>query len=516
LLVLLPLVSLFLPAWQVEVAAEETQPLVGSLLQYAPAAPAVASAASLNMPAAAEATASSLEPGLILALLYFGGLAFAAARLLGGLSTLRRWTSRAETVSCPRWTQALERVSGGAAVQLRIATEVEAPLSWGWRRPVILIDAEAYERAGDADAILAHEMAHVVRRDWPALMLSRVAAALFWFNPLVWLLGRSFVRHAEEAADCEALAQVEPTHYAQVLLGCASHAGRRAIPANSIATSHLSKRVQAILQGSGRAIPSGSWACVATIVGCLALAGPVSAMKLIPGVAAKAVESLAPMAPKTAAIVRQMIEPVQAALPSPQPSPAAAKAPEAPVAAAAAAAPKPVSAPDDVPLSFAAAEPVSPKPAPLLLAALAAPAKAAAPVQRDERDSYEAAMREAQAANAELARAAERVARASEAAAAIARRQARQSMAQGALDMEKGAENMKQGARNMAEEAVRLRDPAYREQQIARDALRGRTVTHQQLIDAIPQLEKGSREMIIGAEEMRRGAEQMRRSAEKQ
>jgi beta-lactamase regulating signal transducer with metallopeptidase domain len=512
LLVLLPLVSLFFPAWQVEMAAEEAQPLVGSLLHYAPANAAVAAAAELEMQAAASAAPQ--DPAPILALLYLGGLAFALARLLGGLSTLRRWTSVAETVSCPRWTQALERVSGGAAVQLRVSDEVQAPLSWGWRRPVILIDAEAYKRASDADAILAHEMAHIVRRDWPALMLSRIAAALFWFNPLVWLLGRAFVRHAEEAADCQALAQVEPTHYAQVLLGCASHAGRGAIPANSMATSDLSKRVHAILQGSGRAIPPGSRLCVATIIGCLALAGPVSAMKLIPEAAADAVESLAPVAPKTPAIVRQMIEPVRVATPLPQPAPAAAPvtAPEAPVAAAT---PQPVAVPEAVSVSLAAAEPVSPKPAPLLLASSAAPTKVAAPAQRDDRDSYAAAMREANVAHAELARVAERASKASEAAAAIARRQARQSMARGALDMENGAENMKQGARNMAEEAVKLRDPAYREQQIARQRLRGQTVTHQQLIDAIPQLERGSRDMLRGAEDMRRGAEQMRRSAER-
>jgi hypothetical protein len=67
----------------------------------------------------------------------------------------------------------------------------------------------------------------------------------------------------------------------------------------------------------------------------------------------------------------------------------------------------------------------------------------------------------------------------------------------------------------MAQEAVKLRDPAYREKQIAENARRGEVTTHQELIDAIPKLEKGSRNMIQGAENMRRGAENMRRSAQR-
>jgi beta-lactamase regulating signal transducer with metallopeptidase domain len=516
LLVLLPVISLFLPAWQIEftAAAPDVQPLVGTLLQAQEAGPALASA-TLPAPQTAE------YPGLIIAFLYLGGFAMAAAHLLGGLATLRRWTSEADAIASPTWNEALDRVSsaaGRAPVPLRLSAEVPSPLSWGWINPVILIDAESHERGEDAEAILAHEMAHVVRRDWPALMLSRIAICLFWFNPLVWLVGRAFVRHAEEAADCRALAQVEPANYAQALLACAGRSSRSAIPANSIATSDLSKRVHAILEGGGRAIPTGSRLCAATILTCLALAGPVSAMKLIPGAAAKAAASLAPIAPEAAAMVQHVAAPVPvarvsreplAALEAPRAVPAAA--PEAPAAGAPKAAAEATAA---APAEAAAPPSPAAPPAPLRLAALAAKVEAAAPDLKDERGSYEAAMREVQAASAEAARAGERAARAGERAAAIARRQARRSMAEGAVNMERGAENMKQGARNMAEEAVKLRNPAYREQQIAREALRGRTVTHQQLIDAIPQMEKGSRDMLKGAEDMRRGAEQMRRSAE--
>ena len=130
-------------------------------------------------------------------------------RLLAGLFMLGRWTRDARAVTCPEWLAAFERARWrrrwrrAAAAGLRrgaLAAEL------GLAQPVILIDPDTLAEPEEADAILAHEMAHVARRDWPALMLTRIAAALFWFNPLVWLLEREVVQQAEEAADCEAAA----------------------------------------------------------------------------------------------------------------------------------------------------------------------------------------------------------------------------------------------------------------------------------------------------------------------
>ena len=78
--------------------------------------------------------------------------------------------------------------------RLMVSDSVPSPLSWGWRRPVILIDRDTLDEPEEADAILAHQMAHVARKDWLALMLTRVAATAFWFNPVVWLLEREICR----------------------------------------------------------------------------------------------------------------------------------------------------------------------------------------------------------------------------------------------------------------------------------------------------------------------------------
>jgi len=533
LLLALPFVSMFLPSLQVEMAAaaDEAQPLVSSLL-LAQEAAAMAAAEPMPQLASAAAPQPADDPTSLLILLYVGGLLAVAIRLGAGLLTLRRWTSAAEPVSCPKWTDALDRVSaeaGAAPLSLRVSADAPAPLSWGWRKPVILVDSDAYRRSEDADAILAHEVAHVVRRDWPALMLARVATAFFWFNPLVWLLDRAIVRHSEEAADCHAVGHVEPTHYAQALLGCAHQSLGAPMPANSIASSDLARRVKAVLEGRGRGIPSGSWLTLAAVAGCVGVAGPVGALELIPTAVAKA----APIAEQAAAALR-----IAPAAPAPRPL-AAVSAPVqavAPVVAAASAkaiapkavapvAPLPVEKPTGAPgIGFAPVIAFAPVAVPATGGASVthfAPVTTAFAVQAHagltdaERDELRRAQEELKEASQEAARAGERAGRLGRRVAELARKEAARSMAEGATDMERGADDMVRGSRDMADAAVKLRDPAYREKQIAEAARRGQTVTHQQLIDAIPKMEEGSRNMIRGAENMRRGAQNMRRQAQR-
>ena len=292
MLLILPVIALALPALQIAAWA-------------APEAPAqLAAFAASEMPTATPTGAMILEspeptiwddPTPLVVLAYLGGLLMAGSRLLAGLWTLRGWTRAARDVTDPEWLQAFDQVRwaapNGERLRLLVSDEVPSPLSWGWRNPVILIDPDTLDLPDDAAAILAHEVAHVARRDWPALMLSRVAAALFWFNPLVWALEREVIQQAEEAADCEAVDCIEPARYAETLLSWAQ-CNRRGLPANSIAPSKsaLGRRVRTILDGRLRERPSGSaWTALAVLM-CIGIATPVAALELV--------EAEAPLPPR--------------------------------------------------------------------------------------------------------------------------------------------------------------------------------------------------------------------------
>jgi bla regulator protein blaR1 len=563
LLLALPVIALGLPALQVEMAAEPAQPLpFETLLAMASAPPPIEIAPLEPVPVTIWD-----DPSSLILIAYLGGLFMVGARIVGGLWTLSGWTRRAEPVADPVWVEAFERTrperGPGSDARLLVSDETPSPLSWGWRRPAILIDRDTLGRAEDADGILAHEVAHLVRRDWLALMMTRISVALFWFNPLVWLLEREVVQQAEEAADTAALGCVEPTHYAQTLVTCAQ-AGRGApLPANSISPlkGGLGRRVSAILDGRNGRVRSGSFWTLAAMLGCTAFAAPLAAVELVPALAA-AVEE----APAAAAAPLAPLAPVAAvqAVPAAPPAPSAVPAPEAPPAVPAPLAPigdgeivvpavnvdipeQVVHVPEirivengvkvHVPAMTVRAPrvkvavppirvrvptpPVPPTPAVLGIGALGHPhwsAEDQAEMEADIREAQEDARREAAEARAEaLAEAAE--AR-REAQREIGRSQrevhramhkVRVDMSRGAEGMERGAEGMVRGARQMEAEADRLRDPAYRERQIAKAAAEGRTVTHQELIDAIPKLREGSKKMLAGAQNMREAAARMRR-----
>jgi Mg-chelatase subunit ChlD len=58
-------------------------------------------------------------------------------------------------------------------------------------------------------AVLAHERAHIRRRDWLIRVASHVNVCVFWFHPLAWWMERELARLAEEACDDIALSEME-------------------------------------------------------------------------------------------------------------------------------------------------------------------------------------------------------------------------------------------------------------------------------------------------------------------
>jgi hypothetical protein len=101
-----------------------------------------------------------------------------------------------------------------------LAPSLRVPVTAGLVAPAILLPADAPSwSAAKLAAVLAHERAHVGRRDPLWRFIGRAAVALCWFHPLAWLAASSIERIAEETADREAVAATGDRHeYANVLL----------------------------------------------------------------------------------------------------------------------------------------------------------------------------------------------------------------------------------------------------------------------------------------------------------
>ncbi len=158
--------------------------------------------------------------------LWLLGAAVLIGRLLLGLKTLSRWTEQGRAVQCPAWRSPLQPLAPAARPRLVSSERVSSPLSWGVAPGVIVLDPASLAASNTASAVLAHELAHLRRKDWVFLILSRLALALFWFNPLVWRLSVVLSEASEEAADAEAVRTVDRRDYARVLVRLAAHPTR--------------------------------------------------------------------------------------------------------------------------------------------------------------------------------------------------------------------------------------------------------------------------------------------------
>jgi bla regulator protein BlaR1 len=127
------------------------------------------------------------------------------ARILGGLGRMQRIRHYRTHVPSSYWA---ERVNALAAL-LQIRTPVslleseliKAPMMAGVFKPVILLPFSLLAQlpAGEMEAILLHELAHIRRKDYLINLLQSFAEILFFFNPGVWWIS-SLIR--EERENC--------------------------------------------------------------------------------------------------------------------------------------------------------------------------------------------------------------------------------------------------------------------------------------------------------------------------
>ena len=281
-LLLLPLTMGWLP--RIELAAPEA--VAVTIDRFAPASEGGAQAPDAT--AAAQAV-SAFDWNLPAVGIYLVGAAALAAGLLWALVRMRRLYGRARVLEDGRWLTALAAAQNRIGVKhgtaLLISDEVNSPVSWGVVRPVIVIDPSARQSFDRAEAIIAHELAHVHRLDWLRLILARVAVAVLWFNPLVWVLARRSHQLREEAADDEVLrSRIARSDYAKLLVTAVRHANRQPLlVANGVAPSKssIAQRVSHVLDGSKPRTPAPlKWAAAALAVAlganaALAAAQPV-------------------------------------------------------------------------------------------------------------------------------------------------------------------------------------------------------------------------------------------------
>lgn len=215
-------------------------------------------------------------------------------------------------------------------VEVRSSPRLLEPGVVGLFRPILLLPEGIAERLTPAqfEAVLAHELSHVRRRDNLTGAVQMVVEAAFWFHPLVWWIGARLIEERERACD-EAVLDLgnQPRDYADAILGVVKlYVESPIVCVAGVTGSNLKKRIEAIM--NTRTVFGLNFAkkTLLAIAGVAAIAIPIGVgMLTIPKLVAQA-----PAEPQP-----QTAQPAQAPSPVPAPtvtagalaSPAASAAP---------------------------------------------------------------------------------------------------------------------------------------------------------------------------------------------
>jgi TonB family protein len=181
-LLVLPVLSMIVPAWQAPLpASPETGLLSG--------------AAGITIEPAAPHPPDSRRPSALF-LLWALGASVLVGRLLVGRG--RVWWLARGANQVP--------MSDLAAMCRRAAVlqtdRAPAPMTFGLLRPIILLPKGATQWSRERlRVVLTHEMIHVRRQDYLTQILAQLACAIYWFHPLVWLAAAKLRQERERACD---------------------------------------------------------------------------------------------------------------------------------------------------------------------------------------------------------------------------------------------------------------------------------------------------------------------------
>src|SRR5256714_755912 len=189
-----------------------------------PFAPSTLPVISPLTPSTVSQSATHLLPALFIAA-WLCGFVMVTCVWCVRWSRISRATREAVPLRAGREVEALLRIECITGRQQRIELLLSRaslePGIFGIVQPVLVWPEGISERLDDAhlEAILAHELWHVRRRDNLVATMHMAVEAIFWFHPLVWWLGARLVEERERACDEEVLQSGSDRHvYAESIL----------------------------------------------------------------------------------------------------------------------------------------------------------------------------------------------------------------------------------------------------------------------------------------------------------
>ena len=143
----------------------------------------------------------------LLALAWLLGVALLGTRLACQVGGVRSLVGSATFEIHDAWREAFDAVAResrlAGVVRLGHSAAVEVPTVVGWLAPVVLVPLSPYAALSTEQlrALLAHELAHITRRDYLVNVLQKAAESLLFFHPAAWWLSHQIRAEREYCCD---------------------------------------------------------------------------------------------------------------------------------------------------------------------------------------------------------------------------------------------------------------------------------------------------------------------------
>ena len=185
---------------------------------------------------------------------WLAGVSLLLVRMGEGLWRVHRLYEAGLAAPASRWQEVAARLASRVglvdAVRVVESRLVGTPTVVGWMRPIILLPVAALANLTPAqvEAILAHELAHVRRRDYLVNLLQSLGETVLFHHPAVWWVSGRIRAEREHCCDDVALlVSRDRVGYASALVALEEWRGREAAPALGATDGPLGGRVRRIL-----------------------------------------------------------------------------------------------------------------------------------------------------------------------------------------------------------------------------------------------------------------------------
>ncbi|MDP9172575.1 MAG: M56 family metallopeptidase [Planctomycetota bacterium] len=215
-------------------------------------------------------------------------LAWAAGVLLQGIlqcmGFLRIQKLRqSRTIEDTRWLQVLatvaEKLGIRRYVRLASSARIDVPVVLGVLRPMIVVPMAMLNDLSiqQAEAIIAHELAHIRRFDYAINLVQVCIETIFFYHPAIWWIAGQIRQERENCCDDIAAQLCGRLAFAGALLALEQNRSPRLAPAAT--GGSLLERIRRLLNVPSAPM-SRSKSIIIPLVALLCVAGPLSFVKL--------------------------------------------------------------------------------------------------------------------------------------------------------------------------------------------------------------------------------------------